>query len=54
MDLRTRQAEEAARRVDELPEARTWFRHIAESHGLRHVEVVHEEVCGSNTGTEPA
>jgi hypothetical protein len=28
---------------DEIPEARTWFRHIAESHGLRHVEVVHEE-----------
>jgi hypothetical protein len=47
-------AEEAARRVDELPEARAWFRHIAESHGLRHVEVVHEEVSGSNTGAEPA
>ena len=34
--------------------ARAWFRHIAESHGLRHVDVVHEEVFGSNTGTEPA
>jgi hypothetical protein len=36
-------AEEAAQRVAELPEARSWFRHIAESRGLRHVEVVHEE-----------
>jgi hypothetical protein len=37
-------AEEAARRIDEVPEARSWFRHIAESHGLRHVEVVHEQL----------
>ena len=37
-------AEEAARRVDEVPEARSWFGHIAESHGVRHVEVVHEQL----------
>jgi hypothetical protein len=37
-------AEEAARRVDEVPEARSWFRHIAESHGVRHVEVAHEQL----------
>jgi hypothetical protein len=37
-------AEEAARRIDEVPEARSWFRHIGESRGLRHVEVVHEQV----------
>jgi hypothetical protein len=37
-------AEEAARRIDEVAEARSWFRHIAESHGLRHVEVVHEQL----------
>ena len=37
-------AEDAARRVDELPEARSWFRHIAESRGLRHVEVAHEQL----------
>ena len=37
-------AEEAARRVEEVPEARSWFRHIAESYGLRHVEVVHEQL----------
>ena len=37
-------AEDAARRVDELPEARSWFRHVAESRGLRHVDVVHEQL----------
>jgi hypothetical protein len=47
-------AEEAARRIDELPEARAWFQHIGESHGLRHVDVVHEEIFGSTPGEEPA
>ena len=37
-------AEDAARRVNDVPEARSWFRHVARSHGLRHVEVVHEQV----------
>jgi hypothetical protein len=37
-------AEEAARRIEEVAEARSWFRHIAESHGVRHVEVVQEEL----------
>jgi hypothetical protein len=37
-------AEEAARRIHEVAEARSWFRHIAESHGVRHVEVVHEQL----------
>lgn len=32
-------AEEAAKLVDTVPECREWFRHIAESGGLRHVEV---------------
>jgi hypothetical protein len=42
---RSRQeAEEAARRIDEVPEAKRWFRHIVESKGLRHVEVAHEEL----------
>jgi hypothetical protein len=27
-----------------VAEARSWFRHIAESYGLRHVEVVHEQL----------
>jgi hypothetical protein len=34
------EAEEAARRIEEVPEARAWFRHITESQGIRHVEVV--------------
>ena len=36
-------ADDAAQRIAELPEARSWFRHIAESHGVRHAEVMHEE-----------
>ena len=38
------EAEDAARRIDEVPEARAWFRHIAESQGLRHVDVVQGEL----------
>jgi hypothetical protein len=38
------EAEDAARRIDGVPEARSWFRHISESHGLRHVEVVQGEL----------
>ena len=34
------EAEEAAREVQSVPECASWFRHIAESGGLRHVEVV--------------
>jgi hypothetical protein len=42
---RSRQeAEDAARRIDQVPEATRWFRHIAESKGLRHVEVAHEQL----------
>ena len=37
-------AEDAARCIHEVAEARSWFRYIAESHGLRHVEVVHEQL----------
>jgi hypothetical protein len=37
---RTRaEAAAAAKQVDGLPEATAWFRHIAESHGIQHVEV---------------
>jgi predicted metal-dependent hydrolase len=38
------EAEEAAKHVDGVPAAKAWFRHIAESHGLQHVEVAHEEL----------
>jgi hypothetical protein len=34
------EAEEAAREVYSVPACASWFRHIAESGGLRHVEVV--------------
>jgi hypothetical protein len=38
------EAEDAARRIDQVPEATRWFRHIAESKGIQHVEVQHEEL----------
>jgi hypothetical protein len=42
---RSRQeAEEAARRIQQVPEAKRWFRYIAESKGVRHGEVAHEEL----------
>ncbi|GAA1690763.1 hypothetical protein GCM10009733_103720 [Nonomuraea maheshkhaliensis] len=34
------EAEEAAREINSVPECAAWFRHISESGGLRHVEVV--------------
>jgi hypothetical protein len=34
------EAEEAAREIESMPECAAWFRHIAASGGLRHVEVV--------------
>jgi hypothetical protein len=34
------EAEEAAGLIASVPECAAWFRHIAESGGLRHVEVV--------------
>jgi len=38
---RTRaEAEEAAQAVGAVPECAAWFRHISESGGLRHVEVM--------------
>ncbi|WP_433299104.1 antibiotic biosynthesis monooxygenase [Pseudonocardia sp. CA-142604] len=36
------EAEEAAREVSSVPECVSWFRHIAVSGGLRHVDVVDE------------
>jgi hypothetical protein len=40
------EAEHAAEHVDGVPAAKAWFRHIAESHGLQHLEVAHEELFG--------
>jgi hypothetical protein len=44
------EAEEAAGKIEEVPEARRWFRHIAESKGLRHVEVAHEALWPREQG----
>ena len=42
---RTRaEAETAARHVSDVPEAKAWFRHIAESHGLQHVDVADQQL----------
>jgi hypothetical protein len=38
------EAEHAAKHVDGVPAAKAWCRHIAESHGLQHVEVAHEQL----------
>jgi len=38
------EAEDAAKRIDSVPEAQSWFRHISQSMGVRHVEVAHEEL----------
>jgi hypothetical protein len=36
------EAEDAASRIDDVPEAKRWFRHITESQGVRHVDVAHQ------------
>ena len=42
---RTRaEAETAARHVNDVPEAKAWFRHIAESHRLQHVDVADQQL----------
>lgn len=40
------EAEEAANLIDTVPECKEWFRHIANSGGLRHVEVKDSWVGG--------
>jgi hypothetical protein len=44
------EAEEAASKIEQVPEARRWFRHIAESKGVRHVEVAHEALWPPEQG----
>jgi hypothetical protein len=41
------EAEQAAKHVNDVPAAKAWFRHIAESRGLEHLEVAHEAVLRS-------
>jgi hypothetical protein len=38
------EAENAARRIDTVPEAAAWFRHISQSMGVRHADVAHEQL----------
>src|SRR3954452_6338930 len=40
------EAQDAAARIDEVPEAQSWFERIAESPGLRHLEVVDQRLFG--------
>jgi hypothetical protein len=42
---RREEALDAASRVNEVPEATRWFRHITESQGVRHVDVAHQALC---------
>jgi hypothetical protein len=55
---RTRaEAETAARHVNDVPEAKAWFRHIAESHGLEHLDVADQQLFTAALGhaaTDPA
>jgi hypothetical protein len=42
---RTRaEAQTAAEHVNDVPEAKAWFRHIAESHGPRHANVADQHL----------
>ena len=45
------EAETAADHVNDLPEAKAWFRHIAESHGVQHIDVVNQWLFGLTLGT---
>jgi hypothetical protein len=44
------EAEAAADHVSEIPEANAWFRHIAESHGVKHIDVVNQRLFGLTLG----
>jgi hypothetical protein len=42
------EAEVAAARIHEIPEAERWFRHIAKSKGARHAVVAHHAIFRAN------
>jgi hypothetical protein len=42
------EAEAAAARIHEVPEAERWFRHIAKSKGVRHADVAHQAIFRAN------
>jgi hypothetical protein len=45
------EAETAAQHVNDVPEAKSWFRHIAESRGLRHVDVADQRLFTPTLGS---
>jgi hypothetical protein len=48
---RTRaEAQTAAKHVNDVPEAKAWFRHIAESQGLQHVDVADQQLFTPTLG----
>jgi hypothetical protein len=40
------QAEHSAEHVQEVGEVSAWFRHIASSQGLQHVQIAHQQLFG--------
>jgi hypothetical protein len=38
------EAEAAAEHVADVPEAKAWFRHIAQSHGVQHLDVADQQL----------
>jgi hypothetical protein len=48
---RTRaEAEIAAKHVNDVPEAKAWFRHIADSHGVQHVDIADQQLFTPTLG----
>mgnify|MGYP003403239688 FL=1 len=48
-----REAEAAAARIHQVPEAGRWFRHIAESRGVCHADVAHHAIFMANPPVAP-
>lgn len=48
---RTRaEAETAAQHVNDVPEAKAWFRHIAQPHGLEHLDIADQRLFTAGPG----
>jgi hypothetical protein len=48
---RTRaEAEIAAQHVNDVPAAKAWFRHIADSHGVQHVDIADQQLFTPTLG----
>src|ERR671924_1152333 len=44
------EAEAAAEHVADVPEAKAWFRHIAQSHGVQHVDIADQQLFTPTLG----